>query len=101
MVSLSMGHTIKGMISTFTFPNIKGNIPMKQSYGVYTSQLVRFCEINISYKGFLKDVAKMNKCLLNQGFTSNLLKIKYAEFCEQYIHKWGKYDKDISELNIL
>ena len=60
------------------FPNLKGNVPKMQSYGVYTSQLVRFCDINVSSKGFLKDVEKMNKCLLNQGFESNLLQKKYT-----------------------
>ena len=78
------------------FPNLSGNIPAMQSYGVYISQLVRFCDINITYKGFVKDVAKMNTCLLKQGFQRNLLKKKYAEFCKKYIHKWSKYNRDIS-----
>ena len=81
------------------FSNLKGNVPTKQSYGVYISQLVRFCEINITYKGFSKDVGKMNAILLNQGFKSNLLKRKYTEFCKKYIHKWAKYNKDISNLS--
>ena len=63
--------------------------------GVYMSQLVRFCDINITHKGFVKDVEKMNKCLLNQGFKENLLKKKFDEFCNKYIYKWAKYKRDI------
>ena len=81
------------------FPNLKGNIPGKQSYGVYISQLVRFCDINITYKGFLKDINKMNDTLIDQGYKRNLLKKKYDEFCCRYIHKWAKYYKDISGLS--
>ena len=83
------------------FPNLKGNVPARQSYGVYTSQLVRFCDINITYNGFMRDIGKMNGCLLNQGFKNNLLKKKYAEFCNKYIYKWAKYNRDISGRNSL
>ena len=83
------------------FPNLKGNIPTMQSYGVYISQLVRLCDINISYKGFVEDTSKMNETLLNQGFKRDLLKKKYSEFCKKYIYKWAKYNKDISSLNLL
>ena len=83
------------------FPNLTGNIPTRQAYGVYTSQLVRFCDINCSYKGFVRDMNKMNNRLLNQGFQGSLLKKSYAQFCAKYIHKWAKYGRDISNLNTL
>ena len=81
------------------FPNLNGNIPTIQSYGVYTSQLVRFCDVNLAPKGFKNDIAKMNCSLVKQGFQSNLLKMKYNQFCDKYIHKWGKYNTDIRNMN--
>jgi len=78
------------------FPNLHGNIPTKQSYGVYTSQLVRFCDVNLSCKGFLEDVLKMNVTLMKQGFKHMVLMKKYSEFCFRYLHKWAKFYKDIT-----
>ena len=78
------------------FPNLVGNIPGLQSYGVYISQLVRFCDINITYKGFVNDIEKMNTRLVKQGFKHSVLRKKFKEFCNKYIHKWAKYNRDIS-----
>jgi hypothetical protein len=49
------------------YPDLRGNIPSSQSYGVYTSQLVRFVDINGTYRGFIKDVSKMTKSLKKRG----------------------------------
>lgn len=78
------------------FPNLTGNIPSTSSYGVYISQLVRVCDINLTLKGFFKDVTKMTNRLIQQGFKKNLLRKKYLKFCDDYIYKWSKYNFDIS-----
>ena len=57
------------MISVLTYPALSGNIAFKLSYGVYTSQLVRYCDINQSSSGFVSDVKDMTSCFFNQGFT--------------------------------
>ena len=50
------------------YPDLSGNITLKPSYGVYTSQLVRYCDINQSSSGFVSDVKDMTSCFLKQCF---------------------------------
>ena len=38
------------------YPHLDGNVPLASSYGVFMSQLVRFCDINQQVKGFINDV---------------------------------------------
>ena len=80
------------------FPNLSGNIHTLPAYGVYISQLVRFCEINISFKGFANDIHKLNQKLLKQNFKNDLLKKNFKIFSQKYICLWGKYNKDIKEI---
>ena len=77
------------------FPHLNGNIPRSPSYGVYISQLVRFCEINDSAKYFINNVSAMNAKFISQGFQVSLLKVKYVEFCKKFIYKWAPYNEDI------
>ena len=50
------------------YPNLNGNIPKGQSYGVFISQLVRFTTINDNETNFSKDTKNMVAKLINQGF---------------------------------
>ena len=79
----------------YNYPNLNGNVPCKGSYGVYTSQLVRFCDINMNVKHFVKDVKTMTEKFLNQGFTCDTLKQTFMKFCEKYYHRWAKFGVDI------
>ena len=78
------------------YPDLRGNIPSSQSYGVYTSQLVRFVDINGTFRGFIKDVSKMTKSFQKKGFSVTALKRKYLDFCNEYVYKWARYNVDIS-----
>ena len=84
-----------------SYPNLKGNIPTNQSYGVYTSQIVRFCDINQSCKNFVADVINMTQKFLKQGFKVDILRSKYKEFCIKYLYKWAKYNSDIAQGSII
>ena len=59
------------------------------------SQLVRFCDINMNVKNFIKDVKTMTEKFLNQGFVCNTLKQTFMKFCEKYYHRWAKFGVDI------
>ena len=72
-----------------------GNIPSKQSYGVYISQLVRYCDINSKHKHFAGDIKSMNDRFLAQGFEKKQLFLKYMEFCDKFLYKWSKFNIDI------
>ena len=77
------------------YPNLHGNIPKGSSYGVYVSQLLRFVDININFNNFVNDVNKLTKTFIMQGFESSILKLKYVQFSNKYIHKWGKYGNKV------
>ena len=77
------------------YPNLLGNIPSKQSYGVYISQLVRYCDINSNYKHFASDIKSMNDRFLAQGFEKKQLFRKYMDFCDKFLYKWSKFNIDI------
>ena len=77
------------------YPNLHGNVPCKGSYGVYISQLVRFCDINMNVKNYLKDVKTMTAKFLNQGFVGVTLKQTFTKFCGKYYHRWAKFGVDI------
>ena len=80
-----------------SYPNITGNVPAAPSYGVYVSQLVRFCDINQSYKHFIADVKVMSAKFISQSFELPILRRKYQDFCRKYFYKWSKYNHDITK----
>lgn len=81
------------------YPNLNGNIPRAQSYGVFVSQLVRFATINDNAKCFLKDAKNMVQKLLCQGFKKYVLKKKYTVFTHRYIGTWYKYGRDLNSVD--
>ena len=78
------------------YPHLDGNIPVATSYGVYTSQLVRFCDINQGIKTFVANVKDMTAKFVRQGFLLDMLKNTYSKFHDKYLYKWSKFGKDIS-----
>ena len=79
-----------------SYPYLSGNIPSNQSYGVYTSQVIRFCDINKTYRHFLKDIEILTEKFLAQGFMMYKLRDKFVQFRNSYFFKWAKYNQDIS-----
>ena len=78
------------------YPTLFGNIPKSPSYGVFTSQLVRFCLINQNVGGFIADVKEMVKDFHHKGFLLERLRSCYQTFCVKHLQKWSKYELDIT-----
>ena len=78
------------------YPHLDGNVPISTSYGVYMSQLVRFCDINLEICSFLSDVKGMTVKFLKQGFNSEMLKNTYLKFRDKYLCKWSMYGVDVA-----
>ena len=76
---------------------MSGNIPLCTSYGVYMSQLVRFCDINLEISSFIADIKDMTAKFVRQGFISDMLKSTYLKFRDMYLYKWSKFGVDISD----
>ena len=77
------------------YPDLRGNISFKGSYGVYISQLVRYCDINLNVKSFIQDVKTMTKKFLEQGFIRDTLLKTYIKFCRKYYHRCSKFGVDL------
>ena len=77
------------------YPNLTGNIPNGPSYGIFTSQLVRFCLINKTFDYFVKDANNLVKKLLDQSFNLGILKSKFREFANTKLNVWAKFGVDI------
>ena len=78
------------------YPDLSGNIPSSQSYGVYTSQLIRFCDINMTFCHFLTDIRQLTEKFISKSFDSRKLRDKLILFRNSYFFKWAKYGVDIS-----
>ena len=79
----------------FSYPYLDGNIPETRSYGIFISQLVRFCSVNSTFIGFHDDVSNLVKKLCKQGFLIAALRKKFIKFYKSRINLWGKYGVDI------
>ena len=73
------------------YPNLSGNIPWRGAYGVYMSQLVRFCDINQNKNNFIKDIRAMTLKFCDQGFNNDMLRHVFLKFGLRYFYKWSKY----------
>ena len=78
-----------------SYPFLDGNIPKNLSYGVFSSQLARFCRINTTLKGFLDNVNDLYRKLSCQGFERAALRKKFNKFYQSKIDTWGKFGIDI------
>ena len=78
------------------YPDLSGNIPTNQSYGIFTSQLIRFCEINGLFEDFVNYLNILVGKLLGLGYKANIIRRKFLKFYKHEIHRWAKYDRDLS-----
>ena len=85
--------------NVISYPFLSGNIPKIPTYGVYVSQLIRFC--NVSSESMQKAVLNLNNKLRKQGFVVETLKRKFQQFSTKYIHLWSKFGEDITSENYL
>ena len=56
--------------AVINYPDLKSNIPIGPAYGVFVSQLIRFCRINSQAKHFKNDIHCLFKKRINQHFDS-------------------------------
>ena len=78
------------------FPYLTGNIPTKQSYGVFVSQLVRYARCCQDFEDFQSRTLILVDRLVHQHFTINLLKKTFEKFAESYYELLSKYGVHVS-----
>ena len=77
------------------YPDLRGNIPKKPAYGVFISQLVRFCSINRSVHHYKRDIKILVNKLLLKGFKKVRLCAKFRQYCLKYLQVWSKFGINI------
>ena len=80
------------------YPHLDGNIPWGSSYGVFLSQLVRFCNINLKTDTFLHDIKLMVKKFVKQGFIAEKLLDTFLKFSMRYLFTLSKFGTEITTL---
>jgi len=79
------------------YPHLHSNIPTAPSYGVFTSQLVRFCDVNSLWLHFKNDIQLLINKLVNQYFDPLQLKYRFTQFYGNNIIRWSKFGSDICD----
>ena len=74
---------------------LDGNIPKKQSYGLFVSQLVRFARINSSFNGFIDSCKGLVIKLVKQNLNPAALRKRSEVLVENYFDIWGKYANQV------
>ena len=73
------------------FPCLSGNIPTRQSYSVFTAQLIRYARSCQHVKDFHFRTKILTNKLLKQYFTLPQLQKTYNKFLEKYSPLLEKY----------
>ena len=73
------------------YPNLHGNIPYKQAYGVHVAEIIRFGDINLLVNSFINDISIMTVNFMKQGFGKIWLMDTFKTFYIRYFYKWAKY----------
>ena len=80
------------------YPDLVSNIPRAPSYGVFSSQLIRFCDINNELGNFTNDVKLLIDKLVKQHFNRSILKSKFLKFYRNNFLRWSKFGHDILDM---
>lgn len=83
------------------FPNLQGNIPATQSYGVFTSQLVRYTRGCLNYEDFKYRTKILVDKLLKQHFNLRKLVSCFNRFSFKYQYLLRKYSRNLNLLDII
>lgn len=79
--------------SIVNFPDLRGNIPTRQSYGVFISQLVRYSRCCQNFIDFKERTLGLVKRLVNQGFIFVKLCHTFEKFAKKYSFLLKKYQE--------
>ena len=74
------------------FPYLCGNIPKKQSYGVFTSQMIRYSRVCSKYENFVEECRSLVRKLLKQGYKKEVMKMYCDKRSNLYL---TVYNKDV------
>jgi len=82
------------------FPFLDSNIPLGPAYGVYISQLIRYCRACCKYEDFKMRHEVLVTRLLSQGYQKHKLKTYFRKFAQNYENAINKYNIDLKQILI-
>ena len=80
------------------FPFLDSNIPLGPAYGVYISQLIRYCRACCNYGDFKMRHGILVTRLLSQGYQKHKLKTYFRKFAKNYENTINKYNIDLGQI---
>ena len=86
---------IKGKILIFQLliiQNLQGNIPNNPAYGVFTSQIIRYCATNMHIEDFKKDIMELIIKLIQKGYCRYKLLNTFKQFTLKRMVLWAHFD---------
>lgn len=78
------------------YPDLDSNIPRNASYGVFISQLVRYCDVNNQIDNYFNDIQTLAQLLVTQHFDPLVLTAKFRKYYSNNMRRWCKFG-DIQE----
>lgn len=80
------------------FPHLDGDVPRSPSYGVYISQLIRFCRACSFVDDFNIRNRSLTERLLKQGYRYHKLRKTFSKFYHRNLSLVSKYDCNLKTL---
>ena len=84
--------------SIVNYPDLSGNIPAKQSYGVFASQLIRYGRCCMHVEDFIDRTKCLISKLTSQGFKISLLRRTFDKFASRNYELLFKYNHSIDDI---
>ena len=81
-----------------SFPDLSGNIPMKHSYGVFVSQIIRYARCCGDLPDFTKRTKSLIEKLVEQGFKTDQLKKVFEKFLTTHFELLYKFREPLSTI---
>ena len=78
------------------YPFLPSNNPKYATYGVFTSQLIRLCQVNSNIHSLKKSFKELCSQFIKQGFNKSKLINRYDSFINKYANLWTMFGFDIS-----
>ena len=81
--------------SIINYPNLQGNIPNNPAYGVFTSQIIRYCATNMHIEDFKKDIMELIIKLIQKGYCRYKLLNTFKQFTLKRMVLWAHFGYNI------
>ena len=83
--------------NVINYPFACGNIPKTPSHGIFISQLIRFCNMNSSFKHYVSNCPDLFTKLVNQNLDILQLKRNFDIFCGRHFSYWSNFGINVAQ----